>query len=511
MAKILIVDDEKQIRLILARILTNADHEIIEAENAGEARDKLRTDKFEVVFSDVNMPGESGIGLAKFIMQNYPDTAVIMATIVNDPDVADGIIGLGVFGYLTKPLDPKQVLIMLSNALQRRKLEIENRSYQQNLENLVEERTIKLRKKNMALKEEIIERKRIEMELRKSEKKYRSFVENTPDSLFIINSEGKLVDVNQIACKVSGYKRKELLKLTVQNIGFTSPDKVSKTWTRLRSGKSITIEDVFKRKDGSTFPVELHIGLLATNDVPNMLASVRDISVRKQAELNLKESYSQLRLLSTHLQNIREEERKQVAREIHDEFGQVLTALRMNLKMMGRELNERMKNEEHSPFINEINSMIELTDFTFGKIKTLITKLRPEILDEIGLIAAIEWQAEKFLERNGIKYEYNSNVDEIKMEKDRPIAVFRIFQEALLNVVRHAQATEVKINILQEKDNNLLFTISDNGIGFSKEKIKDKTTFGLLGMKERAITLNGDIEIISTEGNGTVIKGKIQI
>lgn len=231
---------------------------------------------------------------------------------------------------------------------------------------------------------------------------------------------------------------------------------------------------------------------------------------RKQTEEALQKNSEHLRALAAHLQSVREEERTAIARELHDELGQVLTALKIDLAVLGREINQDPDDINVAGLLAEINSMRELIDATINKVRTTITELRPEVLDSLGLLAALEWQSEEFEIRTGIKMKFRSAVKEIDFNKTSSTAVFRIFQEALTNIARHAQATRCKIRITQDGE-NLLIEISDNGIGIPKNKIESSKTFGLLGMKERALILGGVIKIVGAPGKGTTVQAWIPV
>ena len=236
----------------------------------------------------------------------------------------------------------------------------------------------------------------------------------------------------------------------------------------------------------------------------------QNITERRQAEEALHKSSVQLRALSAHLQSVREEERTAIAREIHDELGQILTVLKMDLSLMGRDLNEETGTLNKAALLDEIKSMTGLIDKSIQQLRKLITELRPEVLDNLGLIAALEWQSQEFQARSKIKCKLETSIKDIEISKERAIAIFRIFQEALTNILRHAQATHVTVNI-SEKDNNILLKIADNGIGISADKKENSNTFGLLGMQERAIVFGGEVIIESGRGKGTSIMVRIPI
>jgi signal transduction histidine kinase len=219
----------------------------------------------------------------------------------------------------------------------------------------------------------------------------------------------------------------------------------------------------------------------------------------QQAEENLRNSRGQLRNLSSHLESVREEERTRLAREIHDELGQALTALKMDIFWLRRHLVN-----ESEPVLKKIRSMEGLVDATIRTVQRLSGELRPGLLDDLGLAAAIEWQTEEFQNRTGITCEAAVNLQEASLSRDHVTAIFRIFQETLTNVARHAEASRVDVRLDTQGD-RLVLEVKDNGRGITESEIKDPKAFGLIGMRERVLALNGECVISGRPGSGTTI------
>ena len=230
-----------------------------------------------------------------------------------------------------------------------------------------------------------------------------------------------------------------------------------------------------------------------------------NISERKKAEEELKQSEEQLRDLTAHLQSIREQERTLIAREMHDELGQSLTALKMDLSWLDRKTPKDQK-----PLVDIIISMRKLIDSTLQTVKRISTELRPELLDDLGLSAAIEWQGEEFQNRTGIKTEVTMDPEEIILDQDCSTAIFRIFQEALTNVARHANATRVTVK-LKIKANKLELRVKDNGKGITEKQISGPKSFGLIGIQERVHFLGGEVNIRGVQDKGTTVTVRIPI
>ncbi|HEX7588919.1 MAG TPA: PAS domain S-box protein, partial [Anaerolineae bacterium] len=228
-----------------------------------------------------------------------------------------------------------------------------------------------------------------------------------------------------------------------------------------------------------------------------------EMIVRNQAN-------QQLRQLSEHLQSAREEERIRIAREIHDELGQVLTAIKIDVSLLGEKLADKGAKLQRENIVEEINSTLKLIDETIEKMRHIIRELRPEILDHLGLSAAIEWQVQEFQGRTGIKCQYTSTVDDSHLDLNRATAVFRILQEALTNVARHAHATRVEIS-LKDQAGSLVLEIRDNGKGISESELVNQKSFGILGMRERALAFDGEVQVNGAPRSGTHVKARIPV
>lgn len=224
---------------------------------------------------------------------------------------------------------------------------------------------------------------------------------------------------------------------------------------------------------------------------------------KEKAEQQLRASIEELHALSAHLQSVREEERARIAREIHDELGQTLTALRLDLAWLQNKLSA-IEAEQTRQLLEPIREMSKLVDTTIQTVRRISTELRPRVLDELGLLPALEWQTEEFQNHTGIHCTFFSNVDDIHLDQHRATAIFRILQESLTNVIRHANATEVTVR-LRVSNGQLKLTVEDNGKGIAKEQTLNLRSFGILGMKERAHLLGGNVSIAPRDAGGTVV------
>jgi signal transduction histidine kinase len=231
---------------------------------------------------------------------------------------------------------------------------------------------------------------------------------------------------------------------------------------------------------------------------------------RQRAEQQLKNSNEKLRALSASLQSAREEEGTRIAREIHDELGSALASLKWDLEEMDKIFSDSKNQSQLSVLRKKTEAMMALTDTTISTIRRIASELRPSILDDLGLAEAIEWQAQQFQERTGIICFCDCSLENVDFNNEQSTAVFRIFQEALTNILRHAQATRIDIE-LKEKAGELILTISDNGRGFTEDEKTRQFSFGILGMRERAQLIGGKVFITGVEGKGTVVTVQVPI
>jgi signal transduction histidine kinase len=237
---------------------------------------------------------------------------------------------------------------------------------------------------------------------------------------------------------------------------------------------------------------------------------VRDITESKRALEKLQASRERLRALSAHLQSLSEKEKLTIAKDMHDELGQVLASLKMDLTLLERRIKTAEGTIEPALYIEEIKRMKDLVDSTMDQVMQHVSTLRPAVLDRLGLMAALEWQLQEFHDRTGLAYELISEVDEINITDESAVAVFRIYQEILSNIALHARAGKVVVEINQ-RDTSLFIAIRDDGIGIAEADLEKRNTFGLLGMKERALIFGGEVEIAGAPGQGTTVKVRIPI
>jgi signal transduction histidine kinase len=211
-----------------------------------------------------------------------------------------------------------------------------------------------------------------------------------------------------------------------------------------------------------------------------------------------------LRNYAMRQESVREKEQTRISREIHDELGQALTALKLEVSLLGTSLRN------DADLQRRIGEISEMLDGTIQTVRKIATQLRPDALDKLGLIPAIEWHLQEFRKRTGIKSHFSARPSDLQLSEPQSTAFFRILQEALTNVARHARAQRVRIR-LEQKENEIFLLVEDNGVGIDVEKIADRDSLGLLGMHERALALGGRVTVRRNKKNGTIVTACIPV
>lgn len=359
--------------------------------------------------------------------------------------------------------------------------------------------------------QDITERKRTEAALRESHNLLRGILDGTTDAIYVKDLEGRYMLVNTAAAYFLGREPSEIIGL--DETAFCAPDTARQVmeWDRqvMESGETrirevtITLNNTPRVFRTTKSPYRDHDGAII-----GLIGVSHDLTERQRAAELLENSRAQLRALSARLQSVREEERARIAREIHDELGQLLTGLKLDIVAFTKRLADPATRANWQPLAERAQEITQLINEAIQTVRKISTELRPALLDAVGLTAAIEWQAHEFQKRTGIKCHLKLPTKKLDLDQDRAIALFRIFQEILTNVARHAEANE--LNIALEEDNaDLVLRAQDNGRGIKASELSNPKSLGLLGMRERALLLGGDVNIRGQKDKGTLVEVRI--
>jgi PAS domain S-box-containing protein len=340
---------------------------------------------------------------------------------------------------------------------------------------------------------------------RRTEDRLRLIIDTIPTMAWSLRPDGAVDFVNRRWMDYTGLSLEEELAEPSRPIHPEDRDVAMKEWfAHTATGEGYDAEMRLRRADG-----EYRWCLIRTvplrdeqQNIIKWYGTSTEIEDRKQAEKALYRSFEQLRALTARLQSVREEERARIAREIHDELGQSLTAIKIELSSL---VNERSPGQQR-PFRKE--SVMKLIDETIQTVRRISTELRPGILDDLGLVAAVEWAAHEFEVRTGTRCHVCLPGADLSLDPEHATALFRILQETLTNVARHASATTVKVRLADEKG-DICLEVGDNGKGISPEQLSAANSLGILGMRERALLLGGELAIHGVPGKGTTVQVRI--
>lgn len=349
---------------------------------------------------------------------------------------------------------------------------------------------------------DISKRKQTEAELRISEARFRSIFENANTGIAITNTTGQVVHFNEPFRAMLGYSSDALKQMHISEftLGEDFPIE-SVLFAEMVKGEreQYQIEKRYLSCDGKVIWVDLYVSAIRDEDgeIVNLIGVVSDITERKESARALDDSKQQLRTLAAYQEQMLEQERKHIALEVHDEMGQLLTALNLELSLT------ELRFADNPELLSRVDKMHLLVEKTINVVRQVASNLRPVALD-LGLVPALEWLAEDFSRRCSISCNLSVDDDELVLDDRQSTAIFRVVQESLTNVTRHAKAQAVVI-MLRRSGQILSVLVKDDGQGFDTVAVRQRNGFGLFGMRERILTIGGKLRIISAPGKGTVV------
>ncbi|MBX7244402.1 MAG: response regulator [Candidatus Sumerlaeaceae bacterium] len=522
MTTILIVDDSESNRLTLRSTIECEGYSIVEAEDGEAALAVLNGGRIDAVISDILMPRLDGYQLCRHIRSVSPLPNVPI--IIHSPMDAEGqdielALRLGADRVLSKPCSAVEIRQALRDVLTDPECKRDRNSRKSNPDELLEFKSeysirliAKLEQNNIELME--AQKRLVRLtdelthqteELRESESRFRQLAENISEVFWIVDATtARSVYVSPACTTIWGIDGEVLTNGMESWINTVHPDdrhRIRKAIAeRLETGvfdqeyRIIHADGTIRHIHDRGFPVYDDAGTIV-----RFVGLANDVTREKVHAAQLSESREQLRALAMKLQNAREAERQLIAREVHGELGQRLTALYMDLVWVRKKLPVSC-----SALAKKLTAMAELVDNTTESVQRISFEMTPSILNDLGLRSAIEWQANEFHSRTGICCKLDCPQAELSVAAAASLATFRILQETLTNVARHSCATEVTISLFQSQF-DLQMTVRDNGVGIREAEMIDSRSLGLLGMRERAANLGGSIKFTGLPGAGTEI------
>jgi PAS domain S-box-containing protein len=499
MATILVVDDQPPIRHLLAAFLSSKGHCILEAGDGAEALALVRTHHPDLVITDILMPSMDGY---EFVRQLRSDPAIagtpviFYSAIYHQMEAQALARACGVPHIITKPADLDVIHETVEAALAERPTLVPAPAEEFDREH-VRLLTDRVAQENARLNR---------------------IVETIADGILFFDLEGRITFANSTAERFIGLSRQEICRRTHQNwaLQITASD-----------GQPVATEETFfarvkrtrapvqgeerclLRPDGSRIVVSCNAAPISdvTGALTGVLGSFTDITDRKRAEEARRRYTERLQSLSQQLMKAQEVERRHIARELHDEIGQALTAVKINLQAI-------LRNPDTEKLSTRLEESISTVERTLNQVRNLSLDLRPSILDDLGLVAALRWYLDRQAERAGFAAQFTAEAFEEPLTPELEITCFRIVQEALTNVIRHARARHVYVS-LECQHQQVCLSVEDDGIGFDKTAARDRAvqgaSLGLLGMQERVALLGGRFDLDSTPMQGTRIRVRLPL
>lgn len=586
-ARILVVDDTAEIRLLVTTILEQAGHEAVQAAGGERALEMVRQEPPNLILLDVMMPGMDGYEVCARLKSDEATRAipVIFLSALDDSAAQTRGFEAGAADFVNKPISAAVLLARVNTHLalyaQRRSLEgmfrdviefapdaiiladRDGNIVQANARTLelfgyardellgrsaemlltaegraatrerrasvlgqprgsrIESYTRCLRKDGsefvadfsvsplhtsrgpllLAMVRDATNRIAQQDKLREAARYTRSLIEASMDPMVLIDLTGKVQDANDAACQITGLSREALIGSDAPS-RFTEPEKLYEGYKQVMAdGQALNYQLTIKHASGRTYDVLCNAKAFRNGqgEVVGLFATAHDVTESRRIQQEISVSRQRLREMAAQGDAMREYERKNIAREVHDELGQVLTALRMDLTF-----TEMRHGSPSSELTDKLREMRHLVDRAIQGVRNVAANLRPVALD-MGLVPAIEWLCSELTRHAAIPCDFRGAPLSVELPEERAIGLFRIVQESLTNITRYAQASRVRVT-LQEQGDELMLEVVDDGQGFDPVQARSRRSFGLLGMEERALALGGRVDISSAPEQGTRVR-----
>jgi PAS domain S-box len=360
---------------------------------------------------------------------------------------------------------------------------------------------------------DITQRRYMEQALKANEELLRLFVKHTPAAIAMFDTEMTYLQVSDRFLTDYQLEGQNIIGKCHYDVFPNLPERWRAAHRRILAGAvERAEEDRYVAADGSQgwLQWESLPWRKANGEIGGLILFTHVITERKRAEEALRASQEQLRALSAKMHSAREEEGTRIAREIHDELGGALTGVKWELERIEHRLSAASGNPAITDMQKQIGSVTSQIESTIDKVRRISSELRPGVLDDLGLVAAIEWQTQQFQRRTGVTVHWDTEIETADVSRASATAVFRIFQEVLTNVLRHSSAANLYVK-LRQLDRQLQLEVVDDGRGITEDETRNTTSLGLLGMKERALLVGGEVNITGTVGKGTTVVVTIPI
>lgn len=491
---ILLADDSPLDRHLLTRLLERWGYSVLAVNDGAAVLAAVAQGRPDLVLLDIYMPDMDGYETCARLKAEpgCADIPVIFISAASAVEDRVQAFASGGVDYIAKPIKSEEVQARIATHLTLQAL-------RRDLETRVRVRTAELEAANRRLSAEVIERRQAEAALQERNALIHCLVDANIIGVMFWGKNYRIVDANAAFLELFGLRREDLLAGRVAWEQLVAPED-HETTRRARAAMAVgqavlPYEKTCLRADGTRFPVLVGSARMA-GEVERGVSFVLDLSEAKRMERELRESRQRVRDLAAHWEGAVEEERKRIARELHDEQGSLLTALKMDMSLLRRDLGEV------PPDIRRrLETVQKLLDDTVGVMRQVASQLRPAMLN-LGIVPALEWLTDDFRQRTGIACTFETSGD-APLDDGRATALFRIVQESLTNVMRHAAASAVtiRLNLLGQQ---VELSVADDGKGFDPSQVRPRS-FGLVGMGERLEALSGTLRINSVPGQGTTL------